>query len=150
MGPGHRTHRTQSAGASQGPDLRTGGWGWLLGSGWQDREDRKRTGAVQGLATNGVSQLRLLSSPPSSPSRLRFLLYPFTQGALGCVLNSEVSEITQSSLPKRKESTYLQKNSNAPSRFICSSPKSETAERGHSQVNGPTNCGLCPQRQTPQ
>ena len=38
VGPGLGAYRTQSAGAPQGTRLRTGGRGWLLGSGWKERE----------------------------------------------------------------------------------------------------------------
>lgn len=79
-------------------------------------EKTERGQGGSGPGNQQVPHLCLLSSPPSSPSRFCFPLYSFTQGALGCVLNPEVSEITQSSLPKRKEK-YL-----SSQKLECSQP----------------------------
>ena len=62
VGPGYKAYRSRSAGASQGLDLRTGGWGWLLGSGWEDREDRKRTGWFRAWQPAGSTPASLVFS----------------------------------------------------------------------------------------
>lgn len=101
MRPGQGACRTQSAGAPQGADLRTGGRAGL----WEADVGRRRLkwGRVaQGLAASRFSDLRLLCSPPPLLSHLCFLLYSFTQGALSCVLNLEVSEIKTALLAQKK------------------------------------------------